>query len=692
MEQGFVVAGLELVGTDQEAVGVLLDFVGDVGRRKAVQDGLVHGPAAVVVLPREGDDGPVGTLALLQVGADGVDVLDGPLNAVGDHHGPRLAVDLALGDHLFMEVIHHDFRLVADGVLVPFHVAPQLLPGLVGVELRVVRHGLGQPVVAVDRCVVLEHVQDEPLLDGLLHAVDVKRTMPHRAVTTGLRVTENLQRPVFRGGGEGVIAGVGEQLAGRHQTIDPVLASVVLPRFSRLPQGSGHGRAGLAPLAGMGLVDDDGEAAAPLLVADLVKDEGELLDCGDDDLLALGNEAAQIPRPFGVRHRGPHLGVLADGVADLLVQNAAIGDHNDGLENGLAVSRQPDELMGQPGDGIALAAAGRVLDQIPSPCPVLLTIRQESAHHVPLVIPGPDLDTIAPARFPRFRRHHLGVVLQDIGHALPAEDVAPKVVCLEPIRVGRVAAAAVPTLVERQKPRCLAPELGAEVNLAFVNGEVGHTTPELEQGFPRVAIPLVLGNGVLERLFGETVLQLEGEDRQPIDEQHHIQRPLGVVPAVAKLAGDAEPVLAKAALGRLVVGGGGAVEQLEVVGAVPDAVAEHVNGAPLGDLPLEAGQELVARRAVLLQTEGGGGVWLGGVEERVKLDQVNAILAVVVVMVAGGPAAALAGGWLTDGGAGGGIARVAGERPANEAFQAAFGEIDGHGWRLRTWAANAIPS
>ena len=78
--------------------------------------------------------------------------------------------------------------------------------------------------------------------------------------------------------------------------------------------------------------------------------------------------------------------------------------------------------------------------------------------------------------------------------------------------------------------------------------------------------------------------------------------------------------------------------------------------------------------AVFVEAEGGGGVGLGGVEEGAKLDQVDAVFAVVVVMVAGGPAdAAVGAAGFADGVAGGRIAGIAGEGLADEAFEAAFG-------------------
>ena len=41
-----------------------------------------------------------------------------------------------------MEVVHHDLGLEPDGVLVALHVAAQLLPGPLDVELRISFHRL----------------------------------------------------------------------------------------------------------------------------------------------------------------------------------------------------------------------------------------------------------------------------------------------------------------------------------------------------------------------------------------------------------------------------------------------------------------------------------------------------------------------------------------------------------------------
>ena len=198
VQQRLVVAGLELVGADQEAVRVLLDPVGDQVGREAVEGRLGDLRAVVFVLAGEGDDGLVGALALFEVLPDGVVVRDGALDAARHDHGPRLPADPPQVVHLLVEVVDHDLRLQTDGVVVVLHVAAQLLPGPLGVELRVSLDRLDQAVVAVHRRVVLQHVDDEPLLDGLLHRVGRGRgrawcSRPRR------RASPNISRVLFLG-------------------------------------------------------------------------------------------------------------------------------------------------------------------------------------------------------------------------------------------------------------------------------------------------------------------------------------------------------------------------------------------------------------------------------------------------------------------------------------------------------------
>ena len=219
VQQRLVVAGLELVRAHQEAVGILPEPRGDLRRGQAVQRRLGHLRSAQLVLAGEGDQRLTAALALGQVVADGVVVLDRALDAVGDHHRPCRAADLVLRQHLVVEVVDHDLGLEADRVVAPLHEAAQLPLRLAGVELRVVLYRLGELVVAGHRRVVGQHVQDEPLLDRLLHGVAVEGVMPDRAVRLRVRGPEDLQRLVLGRGREREVAGVGQQLARFHHAV-----------------------------------------------------------------------------------------------------------------------------------------------------------------------------------------------------------------------------------------------------------------------------------------------------------------------------------------------------------------------------------------------------------------------------------------------------------------------------------------
>ena len=78
VQKGLIVACLELVCTDQEAVWLLLNPVRNEIGREAVEGRLGDLRAVVLVLAGEGGDGLVWALALLQVAPDGVVVARWP--------------------------------------------------------------------------------------------------------------------------------------------------------------------------------------------------------------------------------------------------------------------------------------------------------------------------------------------------------------------------------------------------------------------------------------------------------------------------------------------------------------------------------------------------------------------------------------------------------------------------------------
>ena len=350
----------------------------------------------------------------------------------------------------------------------------------------------------------------------------------------------------------------------------------------------------------------------------------------------------------------------------------------------LLVALQADELVREPGDGVRLAAARRVLDQVALARAVGAHVGQRLPHHAELVVARPHLLALLLAGARVLLLDDLRVVLEDVGQPRRGEHLFPEVVGLEAVRVGRVARAVVVALVEGQEPRALARKLGAHPHLAVVHREVHHAAAELEQPLARVAVALVLLDGILDRLLGEAVLQLEGGDGQAVDEQAQVERAARLVHAVGELARDREAVLRVQRLGLGVARRRRAVEQVEVHRPVVHALAQHVDDAALADLGGEAREELEAvdvLRVVrighrqLLERLG-----LGGAQEGEELRHVERVGAVVVLRAAGDVAGAAVGRRpLGDHVRRDGETVRAGHVPHDQRFEALLAGVGGHG-------------
>lgn len=151
-------------------------------------------------------------------------------------------------------------------------------------------------------------------------------------------------------------------------------------------------------------------------------------------------------------YRGGNPGGLPDGVTDIPVENPAVRDDDDGVENLISVLFQPDQLVGQPGDGIAFPASGRMLDQVALAHTMLGSMLQQAPHHVDLVVAGPDLFSGLLSRLFVADLNQLGIVLENVGQTFPGQHLAPQVGGLESVRIGRIAGTIVPATVEWQEP------------------------------------------------------------------------------------------------------------------------------------------------------------------------------------------------------------------------------------------------
>src|SRR6202022_2439007 len=132
----------------------------------------------------------------------------------------------------------------------------------------------------------------------------------------------------------------------------------------------------------MRLVYDDGEIAFPVLRANLLQNEGELLDSRNNDLLSTLDELAKVSSVLRVSDRCPNLSKLLDGVPNLLVEDAPIRDNNDRIKYRGIIPLKADKLMREPSDGIRLSAPRRMLNQVSISSAVLLNVIQQLSHNI----------------------------------------------------------------------------------------------------------------------------------------------------------------------------------------------------------------------------------------------------------------------------------------------------------------------
>ena len=275
-----------------------------------------------------------------------------------------------------------------------FDEGAQLLLRLGGIEQRVVLNGLLNLVIAFVGGVIGQHIEDETLLDRLFHAVKMKWLVS----TLWLLYAEHFQRTVLGGRREGKIRSVAPLLACPYGCENLVLV-VLLVRFRTSPHGLVHVALRVASLAAVGFVDDHGKTLIRE-VRDAIDNEGKLLNRGDDDLLTVLQRRSEIRRAHRRSDDVLHLGEILDVLAQLLVQQAAVGHDDHAIEQrriqrlragqigllGIAFN----QLVGGPGNRIGFSRSGGVLNQVTLAYPMRSGMGQQLAYHVELVVARKD--------------------------------------------------------------------------------------------------------------------------------------------------------------------------------------------------------------------------------------------------------------------------------------------------------------
>ena len=239
---------------------------------------------------------------------------------------------------------------------------------------------------------------------------------------------------------------------------------------------------------------------------------------------------------------------LVDSVLELLIEHDAVREHDHAVEDALVVGVvQRREPVGEPSDGVALAASGGVLDEVVVSRALPACGVHEQAHRLKLMVAGEDhglrLDLVAPL-VPLLFDLQVNETGQDVEQTVALQHLFPQVgrAVAPSVRVGRIARRTGVSLVEGQELRRLAGQPGGHEHGVGVRSEVGQRAAlELEDGLMRVAVPLVLPACVLGALAGERVLELQRRHRNAVQAQGNVERLLGARREM-KLASEAQAV------------------------------------------------------------------------------------------------------------------------------------------------------
>ena len=143
----------------------------------------------------------------------------------------------------------------------------------------------------------------------------------------------------------------------------------------------------------MCLIDDDGKLAPTEFLHVLLGKE-ELLNGADDDALFIVDgfrKGAGVLFIVNSLHQADLVFKTVDGILQLAVQHHTVGNYDNGVKQAV-VFRIVDrcQAVSNPGDGIGLAGACGVLNQIIGADTILLHVRQNLAYHIVLVVTRED--------------------------------------------------------------------------------------------------------------------------------------------------------------------------------------------------------------------------------------------------------------------------------------------------------------
>ena len=545
MQQRLVEARLELLSHNQYLELRLVELLADgvVLDAKAVHALLAVGLAVKLHLPREGHKALDG-IVILQMDnlVDKLFVHHRRFPRIRHHHGLGSATNLV--DGVLHEIRHHHLGLLPHIVRVGIQCLHDELDGLLLLVLVFINGHLGTKVIPLPLHIlkhglvghiVLQHIEDEFLVDGLLHGVVVVRLVILAADATqhfivallGSLVAKQDIGLVLRRGREGVEAQVAHLLphalhVGQRQVVGVFIAlfkqGAVVHR-----QCLGQVFHGLVAHGCVCLVHDDGILPICLVLQERQR-EAEFLHRTHDDARGIGfiqcrrqliGSFSDVAHCLGHFLKGIHV------VSHVRVQHDAVGHHDDAVIHGIALGiHRVGQLVRKPSHRLGLARTCRVLNQVVMASAFRLG-KANQFPHSPQLVESREENRVFFVR----HLHPIGLdeMLDDVQQALGLPDVTPQVSRRIVAFNSRIDA----VLVERQEVGVVTLQPCRHEGIVVIHRKMHQAAPQ--EAVVWVAVFAVLHDAVGIVLVGELILQLRCDDGQAVDEDNQVDAVLAVL-------------------------------------------------------------------------------------------------------------------------------------------------------------------
>ena len=383
-------------------------------------------------------------------------------------------------------MLNDDIDALIDVIVKQIHILRNLPFGGNRLYLRVVLNGLVQLKIGLVLDIILQHIKDIPLFDGLLHAVQVERLIHGMSVCINTFTAKQAQRHRLGRGSKGKDRHIGGLAVALDFIFDSILrigffGAIILPQciFDRNHILAGRRR--------MGFVNDNGEGLVVLILRQLPEIHiEELLNRGDNDFVVAFQCIGKVGRGLFVINGADKAALVVD-TLDCVLQlavyhNTVCNDQNAVIDNMVLSIVQGYQPMGQPRNGVSLAGTCGMLNQIIKLCAVVLGIRQKLTDGIALMIARENqlfLDSFFPCQFVHdlltLDENKLG---NQFNQAVAAQNIIPHImhrVVVHTVIQG-VAFPGVDTLtaptVERNKACAQTVQLGGHIAGIKVHGKI----------------------------------------------------------------------------------------------------------------------------------------------------------------------------------------------------------------------------